>query len=258
MFLIGPFAHIGADLGHHRLGNRIAHPVHGHEINAGNRRICARVFTSGAFLLWEWGFDAAAWGEPRAWRLASHLETGRDDGEGPFDLRIAGAELGRVEIEQGQRWGRTNRGASRQVPVSAIAHLVRLLFTAVIAQGGQVCGVAFARDDRADDPLPSRPVMSLSAWDNWMFICKSALLHMEDMRGTMLKELGPMAQEGTQGDEVSVGAKRGREQPVTVEGLDPLQSRTSLLRPGTRLMEAALIKQQWRPRASSSSKRGIQ
>ena len=34
MFGVGPFAHIGPNLGHNRLGNRIAHPVHRHEINA--------------------------------------------------------------------------------------------------------------------------------------------------------------------------------------------------------------------------------
>ena len=39
---------------------------------------------------------------------------------------------------------------------------------------------------------------------------------MEDMRGTMFKELGAMAEEAPQGHQVGLWAKRGREQPVTV------------------------------------------
>jgi hypothetical protein len=34
-----------------------------------------------------------------------------------------------------------------------------------------------------------------------MFICTSAFLHVEDIRGTMLKALGAMAQKSSQGDQ---------------------------------------------------------
>ena len=56
------------------------------------RRIWARVFPAGAFLLCEWGL-----------RRGGGCEARPDDGEGLFDLGVARAELDRVEIKERER-----------------------------------------------------------------------------------------------------------------------------------------------------------
>jgi hypothetical protein len=88
---------------------------------------------------------------------------------------------------------------------------VGLLFTAVIAPGGELLGGAFARDDRPDDPLPRAAGEVAERLGSPDVHLQERLLHMEDMRSTMLEELGAMAQEGPSGHQSGCGAKRGRE-----------------------------------------------
>jgi hypothetical protein len=87
-------------------------------------------------------------------RLVYRLDTRRDDGEDPFDLRITGAELGRVESEQGERLGKDAQMLRAPGARQSHSDLVRLLVTAVIPQGRETLGVAFAGDNRPDDALP--------------------------------------------------------------------------------------------------------
>ena len=64
-----------------------------------------------------------------------------------------------------------------------------------------------------------------------------------------------MAQQRAQRHEVHVRTQRGRQQPVTVEGLEPLTVQDVTLALGNAFDGLALMRQQWRPRASSSSNR---
>jgi len=85
MFGVGPFAYIGPNLGHNRLGKRIAHTVYRHEINSGNPEdMRTRVHLRGILPV---GVGFASWwrgGRSKLGHLIRRLETGLDDGEDPL------------------------------------------------------------------------------------------------------------------------------------------------------------------------------
>ena len=69
--------------------------------------------------------------------------------------------------------------------------------------------VALASDNGADDALPGDACDIAERLGQLDMHLQQRLLHVEDMRGAMLDELGAMAQQRPQRHEVRVRTKRG-------------------------------------------------
>src|SRR4030095_17188474 len=97
-----------------------------------------------------WGRGGAKqWGLRRG-----EFETRFNDRESAFNLGIAFAELGGVEVKQRQGLLEDKEMLLTPGAGQCSGYLVDILLAAVIPHGGEGARVALARDNGADDPLP--------------------------------------------------------------------------------------------------------
>lgn len=233
VFVIRPLTHVGADRGPYGLRKGIAHAVHGYEIHTSE----AQDMGAGVPLR---GILAVRVGLATRWyggacghrRLGGGLEVGLEHGKGVLDLGVARPELRRVAIEQCQRLCEDKEMLRAPGACQRHGDLVRILLAAVVAQGSQVLRVTLAGDHGTEDPLPSVTRDLTKRLRPLDIHLHQRLRHVEDMGGAMLKELGAMAPQRTERHEVGGRTTRGREQPVTVAGLDPLTVQDVTLAPG--------------------------
>ena len=261
MFVIGPLAHVRADLGEDGLGKGIADAVHGHEVHPGDAEDMGTGVDRRGILTVRVGLAPWGRGGPRRVRaLGGGLEARLDDGEGVFDLRIAGAELGGVEIEQREGLREDKQMLLRaRCPSTPARSRPHPSCSGSCARRPGGCG---SRSPATMARMMRCPVVACDIAERLGQLdihLQQGLLHVEDMRGAMLKELGAMAQ-------AACAAPRSPRQDETRPPATHSCARsgstdspaTSLLRPGTRLMDWALIRQHWMPRASKVSNSGIQ
>jgi hypothetical protein len=229
---VGPWAHISPQLGHQRLGQRIAHPVHRHESNPGNpEAMRTGVPRRGVLTL---GVRCATWRwSPRAGRgrLAAGLATGRADGEGPCELGLASAAWGRGASAQGERVGEATQRLLAPRAGQSQSALVSLLLTAVMAAGGAWLGGAVASDHGTHEARPREPRDVAARWGSRDGHRQERVVQVQDRRKTMCKAWDAMAEAGPSGDQVGFRATRSREPPVPLQGLAPLTGEDVTLAP---------------------------
>lgn len=209
MFVVGPFAHIGADFRQDRLGDGGADSVDGDQVHARNAaEMGTGVASWGILAVGMW--LAARWGgarEPQ--RLRGWCETRFHDGKGVFDRGVAFAELGGVEIKQRQGLLQDQEMLLTPGAGQGSSELVAILLAAGISQGSEGARITLARDHGAHDPWPRGARHIAEGWRSLNVHLQEGLVQMEDVGSTMLQKLGTMASEGTQGHEVRVGTQRG-------------------------------------------------
>lgn len=134
VLVIGPLAHVRADLGSDGLRPGIAHAVHGHERHTGNAQEMSAGVPFGGILAVRVGL--ATRGRGRLWqegRMEGGLKARLDDRKGAFDLRGARADLDRVGIEERERLPEDKQVLCPPSPGEGPCHRSGLLLAAVIA-----------------------------------------------------------------------------------------------------------------------------
>jgi len=81
------------------------------------------------------------------------LEAGLDHGKGVLNLRIAGADLGGVEIKQREGLREDEQMCCAPGAGQRQRDFIRILFTAIVPQRGETTRVTLAGDNSADDAL---------------------------------------------------------------------------------------------------------
>ena len=97
-----------------------------------------------------------------------------DDGKGPFDLRVTPADLRRGELKQGERLREDKEMLFAPGTRQSEGDLLGILFTTIVAHSREGAGSRSPATIARMMCWPVTPVTSLSACDNWIFICKSA------------------------------------------------------------------------------------
>jgi hypothetical protein len=153
--LVGPLAHIGANLSEDGLRARITDPVDGTEVDPRNTEemrtgVDLRGILTGRRGRVPW-WRGSPWGHGRWGR---GLEAGLDDGKSVCNLGNARPELGGVAIEQGERLRQHKQRRLAPRTRQGQGDFLCILFAAVVAQVGQGLGGARSRNDGAAEALP--------------------------------------------------------------------------------------------------------
>ena len=192
MFVVWPLAHIGADFRQNRLGDGGADAVDGHQVHASDTEDVRAGVASRGFLLWECGLRGGV-GDSGQGRFGGGFEARFNDGEGVFDLGVACAELGGGEIEQRQGLLEDKEMLLTPGAGQRQGDLIYILLAAGIPQGREGARVALARDNGAEDTLPSGTRHIAERLRSLPMHLQEGFLHMEDVGGPRLNKLGTMA-----------------------------------------------------------------
>lgn len=217
-FWEGEFAHIRPAFHDHDLRQRDAKPVHYARIDAGETfEVLAEFFQVGRGIL-AMGVTFAG----RRRRYGGGRPMGAGLAIGAFDFGIAFCDLLTVEVEHRQRLLQDEEMLCPPGTGERLRDFFDALFAVWVAIGSQSLGIALPSNDGANDRLPGDAGDIAEGLRELHVHLQQGLLHVQDVRGAMLDELGAMPQQGAEGNEFCFGAKGACQQPVLMESLNPL------------------------------------
>ena len=173
--VIGPRAHVGANLSQNRLRHGIAHPMDGHEVHARDAEEVGTGVALGSVLAVRVGLATRREGGGRAAGRRGRRNARLDHGEDACNLRVAGAALRRVALAQcqglcedkdGLLAPRAGQRAGRSRPHPSCQRSLR--------KAARCCGSRSPATMARMIRCPVVPVTALRAGANWMCICNSA------------------------------------------------------------------------------------
>src|ERR1700751_98395 len=167
--------------------------------------------------------------QPPRWFGCSVPKTSQDH----LDPQIALHDLGAVGVVKLQRLSQSKDMLLTPVSAQRGSDLLLRGVAAPITMGGQYGRISFTRDHGADDPHPGfarhvgHHVMELDVH------LHPRLLHMLDVRRTVVQQALTLAQIGAQRRQLTLGSEVARSSPYSCSRLSHWASLTSDLRPGT-------------------------